>query len=436
MTSLTKEELNNLKKGSETPIYPEDESVIIEADKFIGNLEGNASTASKLEQPSRLTFGGDTSGTVNLYGSDANIVNVHVNRSDEADHAEEAERAKSTARARLADLANIATLAREAELSKRAVISQEATHAQSADTATQADSATVANRAYAADTATQATKATNATHATNADHATRATTAEDSAHSALAEVANIAKALDFTIVKVVTAYPETMDADALYVLVDSNNKIIGIDTKNKIPVDFDIMTVDVLPSISESTVMKDGKLYAVPSAEGSGTKLDPRLASIVFKRNVEGVDVYFQVSGGGGSVVLPEASTTKKGIVQLSNSISIDDTKAVTPKAINDLKDDTFVTMSTAQYVYATKTDIYNESQRVDNNFVTLSTAQYITNLKTFNSILPQSNLTPTDDKDFTTKKFIDDLFTQIKTETARASVTFGGVNQMNFTEE
>lgn len=399
MTSLTKEELNNLKKGSETPIYPEDESVIIEADKFIGNLEGNASTASKLEQPSRLTFGGDTSGTVNLYGSDANIVNVHVNRSDEADHAEEAERAKSTARARLADLANIATLAREAELSKRAVISQEATHAQSADTATQADSATVANRAYAADTATQATKATNATHATNADHATRATTAKDSAHSALAEVANIAKALDFTIVKVVTAYPETMDANALYVLVDSNNKIIGIDTKNKIPVDFDIMTVDVLPSISESTVLKDGKLYAVPSAEGSGTKLDPRLASIVFKRNVEGIDIYFQVSGGGGgSVVLPEASTTKKGIVQLSNSISTDDTKAVTPKAINDLKDDTFVTMSTAQYVYATKTELNNRI--------------------------------------FSTSQYIDDLFTQIKTETARASVTFGGVNQMNFTEE
>lgn len=459
MTTLTKEQIETLKrKGTGTPTWSDNTPTVITADKFVGDLEGNADTATRFKEPSRLTLTGNASGHVNIYGSDANNLEIHVTHSDDADHAEEAERAKSTTRARYADLANLATLSEKANLATKSLTSVEATHAESADLATRAQQATHATEADHALNADLATRATNATHAISADTADTANSANTATTAGLAQVANLAKALDFTIVKVVSSYPAQMDANALYVLVDNNNKIIGIDTKNKVPVDFDLMTIDVLPNISESTFLKTGKLYAVPTEDGTGTKLDPKIANVLFKTTVSGIDVYYQVGGSGGGVVLPEASTTQKGIVQLSNTISNDETKAVTPKCINDLKDDTFVTMSTAQYVYATKTElnnrilstsqyidgiaqslssaIYNESQRVDNNFVTLSTAQYITNLKTFNSILPQSTLTPTDDKDFTTKKFIDNLFNEIKTETARASVTFGGVDKMTFTEE
>lgn len=439
MSSLTKAQLAQLLATQNTTST---EPVIIEADQFIGDLVGTANLAKRLEKSYRLSVNGDAVGSC-LLNADDTLLTLQVTHADSASQATSATNANNAARASLADLANLATLALTARVAKLSEKSIDADHATQADSATHADSATTAS--YATNAGHSSTS-DNATHAINADHAT------------VADLASVASALNFTIIKVVTAYPDVLVPDALYVLVNNDGAIIGIKTKDKTAVDFDLMTVDVLPQISQSTELKDGKMYAVPGEDGTGTKLDPKSVSVIFKRLINGVETYFQVSGEGGGVVFPEASTTQKGIVQLSNTISNDETKAVTPKCINDLKDDTFVTMSTAQYVYATKTElnnrilstsqyidgiaqslssaIYNESQRVDNNFVTLSTAQYITNLKTFNSILPQSTLTPTDDKDFTTKKFIDNLFNEIKTETARASVTFGGVDKMTFTEE
>lgn len=463
MSSLTKAQLAQLLATQNTTST---DPVIIEADQFIGDLIGTANVAKRLEKSYRLSINGDAVGSC-LLNADDTLLTLQVTHADQASLATTATNANNAARASLADLANLASFALKSRLANLANKATEATHASAADTATNANHATSADTASYATNAGHASTADSATYASNAASASNATHAINADHATVADLANVASALNFTIIKVVTAYPQTLDDNALYVLVNNDGAIIGIKTKDKTAVDFDIMTVDVLSAISESTDLKDGKLYAVPGEDGTGTKLDPKSASVVFKRKVQGIDVYYQVSGGGGSVVLPEASTTKKGIVQLTNSIGNDETKALTPKAVNDLKDTTFVTMSTAQYVYATKTDvgdiahslstaIYQESQRVDNNyatktelnnrtlsisqyvddtFVTLTSAQYVSGLKTF-STLPQSVLTPTEDKDLTTKKFIDDLFNNLKDETARASVTFGGVNQMVFTEE
>ena len=489
MSSLTKAQLAQLLATQNTTST---DPVIIEADQFIGDLVGTANLAKRLEKSYRLSVNGDAVGSC-LLNADDTLLTLQVTHSDTATQASTATNANNAARASLADLANLASFALKSRLATLADKATEATHASAADTATNANHATRADTASYATNAGHASTADSATYASTAASASNATHAINADHATVADLANVASALNFTIIKVVTAYPQTLDDNALYVLVNNDGAITGIKTKDKTAVDFDIMTVDVLSAISESTVLKDGKLYAVPGEEGTGTKLDPKSASVVFKRKVQGIDVYYQVSGGGGSVVLPEASTTQKGIVQLSNTISQTETKAVTPKAIDDLKDDPFVTMSTAQYVYATKTELENKSlstaqyvnehfvtlstaqyvsglkefndilprssltptlngdmttktyvdgqvqnakDEADGKFVTLSTAQYVRNLKTFNDVLPQSLLTPTDDKDFATKKFIDDLFLALKNQTANATVTFGGINQMNFNEE
>lgn len=144
---------------------------------FIGNLTGNADTATKLENAFTITVAGDASGSVSTNGSNATL-QLKVTKAAQASNADHA---------KTADTVN------SAETSKSAGYATTAGHAATSDTATNATNAEHAQHAVQADSASNATNANEAQHAVNADKAKSADTATN---ATTAEVAKKAQALE------------------------------------------------------------------------------------------------------------------------------------------------------------------------------------------------------------------------------------------------
>lgn len=132
---------------------------------FIGDLTGNADTATRLKEAFHLHIIGDAKGTFTTSGDSA-TADVKVLRADRADTAKHAEMADNVNHALTADSAA------QASTALHAIEADAATKATNADYAAQAGKATVAGSAVTASTADEAT------HSLTADTALEAETAK------------------------------------------------------------------------------------------------------------------------------------------------------------------------------------------------------------------------------------------------------------------
>lgn len=172
---------------------------------FKGDLTGNATTATSLENSFRVTVvGNDASGYFETSGKNATL-NLKVTHATSAEKAKTADTATSVHRAAIADTASFATSAgsaTEAIHAGNADAAIEADHAKAADkagsatTAISAQTAEQANKAKLADKATSADSATEATHAKTADKAleldANGTPVPEAKHAQEADLAKIA----------------------------------------------------------------------------------------------------------------------------------------------------------------------------------------------------------------------------------------------------
>jgi hypothetical protein len=110
MSTLTQAEVDSATNTNQVGTYNTPTEVI--ADKFIGELIGNATTAKALQKNWRLRLVGDVSGYADLNASDADL-KVTVNEASHARTADFVGSANYAATTALADLANLATFALE-----------------------------------------------------------------------------------------------------------------------------------------------------------------------------------------------------------------------------------------------------------------------------------------------------------------------------------
>lgn len=111
MSTLTQEEVDSATNANPTNTYNTPTEVI--ANKFIGELIGNATTAKALQKIWRLRLVGDVEGYADLNASDADL-KVTVKHSEHAHTADFVGTANYATTTALADLANLATFALEA----------------------------------------------------------------------------------------------------------------------------------------------------------------------------------------------------------------------------------------------------------------------------------------------------------------------------------
>lgn len=110
MSTLTQEEVDSATNANPTSTYSTPTEII--ADKFIGELIGNATTAKALQKNWRLRLVGDVEGYADLNASDADL-KVTVKHSEHAHTADFVGTANYATTTALADLANLATFALE-----------------------------------------------------------------------------------------------------------------------------------------------------------------------------------------------------------------------------------------------------------------------------------------------------------------------------------
>ena len=137
---------------------------------FIGDLTGNADTATSLAAPFTISLTGDASGNVSTSGKSAHL-KVKVAHAAEADHATTADTALNVQTAQTATTAQFATNAATANSASKASVAENANHAKFADESTSAARATYADKSAEADHAIEADTAKTTTHAATADRA-------------------------------------------------------------------------------------------------------------------------------------------------------------------------------------------------------------------------------------------------------------------------
>ena len=119
MSTLTQAQVDSATNTSQVDTYNSPTEII--ADKFIGELIGNATTAKALQKNWRLRLVGDVTGYADLNASDADL-NVTVNEASHAHTADFVGSANYATTTALADLANLATFALEAGCLRKFVI--------------------------------------------------------------------------------------------------------------------------------------------------------------------------------------------------------------------------------------------------------------------------------------------------------------------------
>lgn len=119
MSTLTQAEVDSATNANPTSTYSTPTEII--ADKFIGELIGNATTAKALQKNWRLRLIGDVTGYSDLNASDADL-KVTVNEANHARTADFVGSANYATTTALADLANLATFALETDCLRKFVI--------------------------------------------------------------------------------------------------------------------------------------------------------------------------------------------------------------------------------------------------------------------------------------------------------------------------
>lgn len=119
MSTLTQAEVDSATNANPTSTYSTPTEII--ADKFIGELIGNATTAKALQKNWRLRLIGDVTGYADLNASDADL-KVTVNEANHAHTADFVGTANYATTTALADLANLATFALETDCLRKFVI--------------------------------------------------------------------------------------------------------------------------------------------------------------------------------------------------------------------------------------------------------------------------------------------------------------------------
>lgn len=94
----------------------------VTANRFVGNVIGNATTATQLQNNFSVTFRGDVTGQFESKGVGGHTVDIKVNEAGHAKSADFTAQSEFAEHTTLADLANLATLALETETLKTFVI--------------------------------------------------------------------------------------------------------------------------------------------------------------------------------------------------------------------------------------------------------------------------------------------------------------------------
>lgn len=94
----------------------------VTANRFVGNVVGNATTATQLQNNFSVTFRGDVTGQFESKGVGGHTVDIKVNEAGHAKSADFTAQTEFAEHTTLADLANLATLALETETLKTFVI--------------------------------------------------------------------------------------------------------------------------------------------------------------------------------------------------------------------------------------------------------------------------------------------------------------------------
>lgn len=218
--------------------YVDTESSQVYEGTFIGDLQGNAQTATALKENMTITFAGDVEGTLITNGANSQA-RLQVNQAQHANSSDHASTADSVAHADTAGTATYSTRAGTADTASRATLSDQS---KSSDYASQAG---VSKRAELADNATNATNAKYADSAKYADNATNATTAQfakeldptfiiDSAK--YAEKANLAVRAQYdcrgySIKDMYALKSEIINKDEAFTLEDAQELFIGKNEK-------------------------------------------------------------------------------------------------------------------------------------------------------------------------------------------------------------
>lgn len=164
-----------------------DKNTVIEG-TFKGDLQGNADTATALQNNFSVTLTGDATGSFTTHGNSTQLP-ISVNRARTAENADHAKTADSVAFANTSGNATYATTAGHASTSAQATVATTADQAGHALTSHKAD---LSDKAINADFAKHAELADTATKAINADFADIATTANSLAIDAVVPSADYA----------------------------------------------------------------------------------------------------------------------------------------------------------------------------------------------------------------------------------------------------
>lgn len=367
MATLTKEQYEALKQqGRETYRGQTSSSgqYIIEADKFVGDLQGNADTATRLRDPITISLGGDAEGSAQFAGSSFRL-DATIRNSEHADNADTAENANHSAQASHADLANIATLALRSMLADNASHAEEASHADDSTHADSSDTSTLATRALHADNALHANEADNATYAlkdSNGDNIHN--TFVDKQSQITTNTNNIA-----------THEGTLTNHEGRISQAESN--ISSLDTRvGNIETSTDVGRITQrIVNIEAKDVEQDGRLDAI-----NDTMVTLSTAQYILSPKT--------FNAGSKTVMANEAGAT-----EITNKEYVDNKSLSISRYTQDYTDNKVLSLS----------------RYVDDNFMSLTKSQYVTGLNTYNTVLPQSNLTPTNANEFITKKYFDD---------------------------
>ena len=386
MATLTKEQYEALKRqgrGTYRGQTSSSSQYIIEADKFVGDLQGNADTATRLRDPITISLGGDAEGSAQFAGSSFRL-DATIREAEHSVNSDVAENAKHSAQASHADLANIATLALRSMLADNASHAEEASHADDSTHADSSDVSTLATRALHADDAYHADEADNATYALKDSNG-------DNIHNTFVD-----KQSQITTNTNNIATHESTLTNHEGRISQAESNISSLDTRvGDIETSTDVGRITQrIVNIEAKDVEQDGRLDAI-----NDTMVTLSTAQYILSPKT--------FNAGSKTVMDNEAGAT-----EITNKEYVDNKVLSSANYVtNNLESYTDNKVLSASRYMTDYVDnrVLSTSQYVDDNFMSLTKSQYVTGLNTFEQ-LPQSSAIPSDEKDLGNKAYIDTL--------------------------
>jgi len=367
MATLTKEQYEALKRQGRGNYRGQTSSsgqFIIEADKFVGDLQGNADTATRLRDPITISLGGDAEGSAQFAGSSFRL-DATIREAEHSVNSDVAENAKHSAQASHADLANIATLA------LRSMLANNATHA---DRASNADNADHSDEATHADSASSASRATYDSNG-------------DNIHNTF-----VNKQQQITNNTNLLSNHTTTIADHERRITNNENQIEDLDTRvSDIETSTDVGRITQrIVNIEAKNTEQDGRLDAI-----NDTMVTLSTAQYILSPKT--------FNAGSKTIMDNEAGAT-----EITNKEYVDNKVLSSTNYVTNYTDNKVLSASRYMTDYVDN-KVLSTAQYIDDNFMSLTKSQYVTGLNTFEQ-LPQSSAIPSDEKDLGNKAYIDTL--------------------------